>query len=154
RQATGGEKRVLPGAAALVLDEAQHLEDVATEALGATISPARWQRLARQLQSLTLRHPTVAASELGGGQERGPQWLQPADPGQRGLVELLERLRPAAERAAPAGPTRRLGDERAAAGPLLEALGALVEDLGAGAPHWLSEEQREGWERLTAQVDE
>jgi ATP-dependent DNA helicase DinG len=49
---TGGEVTLLPDIGVVILDEAHHLEDVATDSFGAELSAGRWASLERRLRRL------------------------------------------------------------------------------------------------------
>jgi ATP-dependent DNA helicase DinG len=151
RQSAGEQVAALPDAPLLVVDEAQHLEDCATDTLGTQVSLGRWERLARRLEALTLRHPAVVkAAEESEERERAEQWRLRAAALGSVLAGVLDQLQARLERGRTS--SQRLGDERSLACGALAALEQLVEDLATGTPFWLSEEQRDDWAKLAEQV--
>lgn len=151
RQSAGEQVAALPDAPLLVVDEAQHLEDCATDTLGTQVSLGRWERLARRLEALTLRHPAVVkAAEESEERERAEQWRLRAAALGSVLAGVLDQLQARLERSRAS--SQRLGDERSLARGALAALEQLGEELAVGTPFWLSEEQRDDWAKLAEQV--
>ena len=135
----------------LVLDEAHHLEEAATQALGVQLNQPRWTRCARRLEALTVLHPAVAR---GGEQseefERAQHWKLKLDATGARILEMLEGFETRLLRLGSA--SERLGDERSAATAAVQALEAFGQDLEATSPTWLSEDQRASWVVLGTQV--
>jgi ATP-dependent DNA helicase DinG len=65
---TGGEVQLLPARQIIVLDEAHHLEAVATESFGAELTAGRWTSLARRVRRLG----DETSTRLDGMHDRGP----------------------------------------------------------------------------------
>jgi Rad3-related DNA helicase len=65
---TEGEVQLLPERQIIVLDEAHHLESVATESFGAELTAGRWTSLARRVRRLG----DETSTRLDGMHDRGP----------------------------------------------------------------------------------
>jgi ATP-dependent DNA helicase DinG len=172
--ATEGQLAVLPDADICVVDEAQHLEEMATNAFGCEVTEFRWSRLAGLIDRLTVRHPAVhgqdetgetaraairaahAVERAGAPTTASPQewrskaqeWQLRVDLAGRAFLELMNLLTQRCERAG----VQRLGDDADLAAPAVEVLGTLALNMQEGTPTWLTEPQRESWQRLGGQV--
>src|SRR5262245_65966242 len=65
---TGGEVQLVPESQIIVLDEAHHLESVATESFGTELTAGRWTSLARRVRRLGAE----TSPRLAGMPARGP----------------------------------------------------------------------------------
>ncbi len=136
---TEGHASVIPEAQVIVLDEAHHLEDIATDAFGADLTWGQWERAARRLLALTVEHK-------GARKEATDDWAARTDPIGRALRALFGTIQ---ERLLASGVTaQRLGDETQLATPAVIGLDALVADMGEGVPDWLSAPERASWDKL------
>lgn len=132
-KATDGHARVLPQADVLILDEAHGLADVASGVLGHEVSLGAWGRLARRFERL-------------GGSKWGFDAKPAGDALEAWSADLLARMAQGRERQIV------LGDERAFAGPLLEALVAFEREARNLQPTTLSEDDRDLWQKGCDQV--
>lgn len=145
KAASGGYVTVVPDGDQIVLDEAHHLEDVATDAFGVQITAARWNRLYARLERLTVKHREAIA-------ERAANWIERADLVSGPLDTLLQTIQARMEKSKDSA--QRLGDEAALITPALAPLAALAGDMRSGTPSWLDGEDadRDAWEKLAKQT--
>ncbi len=167
RAATEGHATVLPDADVLVLDEAHHLQDAATDAFGIEISRGRWPRLERQIRKLTVEHVVVQGRQsirLPGGALSGPEdaarWQEQAarflplmDAVTASLNELFAAIEGRFSSQRPER-TKRLGDERELVRPVVAAITAFSDEMASGEPLWLVEDaEREQWAKRLDRLD-
>lgn len=168
RAATEGHATVLPDADIVVLDEAHHLQDVATDAFGIEVSRGRWPRLERQVRKLTVEHLAVQGKRsvrLPSGKLSGPEeaatWQEQAarylpllDAVSAALNELFAAIEARFDAQRPER-TKRLGDDRELVRPAVEAIGALSREMASGEPFWLTEDaEREQWAKRVDQLEQ
>jgi ATP-dependent DNA helicase DinG len=136
RAASEGHAAVLPEAQVVIVDEAHHLEDVATDAYGAELAVARWERLARRIARLA----------------EGARWDARLEAVTGALDALFGSIEQRLVRAG--ATTQRLGDETALAQPALAALDRLALAM-LNPPAELGDSDavpRQQWETLRKQV--
>lgn len=144
RAQTEGQVSVLPESDVIILDECHHLEDVATDAFGSEITLGRWNRLAARIEKLAIKHK-------GADSENAGLWSGRLDEVSQGLDGFLYTLQKRLE--ASKSQALRLGDEAALADAGQAALHALGNAMFHQAPHWLEEDGREVWRKMTASVE-
>lgn len=147
RYQSEGQATVLPDVQIVVLDEAHHLEEIATDAFGVELTTGRYPRLVQRLERLTIKHPKVLAAP-DGSEERtlSELWQTRALALQVRLIAWLDALRERLLRDRVT--SERLGIEPGAS-ELIEGIRALVRQLTDEAPYWLETEQREAWRKLS-----
>jgi ATP-dependent DNA helicase DinG len=147
RHDSDGYATVLPDADVIVIDEAHHLEDEATDAFGVEVDPSTWRHVERALDKLTVDHPSVRkASEDSEEYATAEQWAEEAKPVGSAIYELLGAYRQRLKEAD--AEVVEIGDDRPLARPAREALQALRERMESAAPFWLSVADREEWRKL------
>jgi ATP-dependent DNA helicase DinG len=171
--ATEGQLAILPEAEVCVVDEAHHLEEIATDVFGCEVTELRWARLAGLIARLASPHPgligveeqaestraairAAQAERAGQGQierseeqlARAQQWQQRIELAGQGFLELFGLLQERFERAG----AQRLGDDSELAEPVSQTLSTLALNMCEGTPPWLDDARRESWQRLSGQV--
>jgi len=150
---TDGHASVLPDdVSVIVLDEAHHLEDIATNAFGVEISLGRWTRIARRIENLTVKHKAVKGQPSGTeDQDEAEKWSLKAGAVQSQMESLFGAIqdRFAESRSA----SMILRDERPIANAALQALRFFTEEIKGGALHWLTPDQQTSWGKLGDQTD-
>jgi ATP-dependent DNA helicase DinG len=144
KAASDGYVTVIPDGNQIVLDEAHHLEDVATDAFGIQITAARWNRLYARLERMTVKHS-------GATKEAAEVWIIRADAVSAALDTMLETFKRRLVESKEA--VQRLGDDGKIIFPTWQALSGLAEDLRL-APSWLAgdEAERDMWNKLQKQT--
>jgi ATP-dependent DNA helicase DinG len=150
-----GHARVLPEARLVVLDEAHHLEEIATDAFGSQLSPGRWTRIANGWERLTTDFPAV--KELIKADDQSEEAVEAKQQLARCtafgaeidafFAAIRERLTLNHKT------TMRLGDERPLIMALPERLRATGSAMVETIPYWLQKnDDRERWKKLGAQL--
>lgn len=147
RAATDGHVSVIPDSTVIVLDEAHHLEEAATEAFGTEITGGRFTRIRARLDRLTVKSRSLRSPEHAEraenwrlrGEVLGAQW----DGIDAELYGRLARSKTSAQ---------KLGDDLEVFRGAIEAASALGRDMSDGAPTWLEEDEREAWRKLAITV--
>lgn len=149
RASTDGQATVLPDKAVTVIDEAHHIEPIATDVFGVELTEARISRLRRALDRLTVEHPAVPAAAAHERRVTAEQWAALM----RGAVDSWNALTDTI--AARMGRTNRmrLGDDAELTGPLIAALKRLASEMKDAAPLWLADErERARWNSLRKRI--
>lgn len=156
RHQTGGHVSLLPDADVIVLDEAHHLEDQATDAFGSEVSEGRWTRLARRLERFTVDHTAIRSqgtkAETSESGLLATFFMQQAQDVTISLDRLFNVIRDRMLSSRPRKERTRLGDETEAAGPAVRELVKLATLMHDAIPAWLEEEDREHWKNLTKSI--
>lgn len=150
RQSSAGAAHILPDADVIVIDEAHHLEDIATDTFGVELEQYGWNRLAELFEHLTIAHPAI--SIVGGGAEqRAAEWMQElalASETVRSAYQAVElRFAPDDRGRAPSVIT--LGDMNAHGRRVWATVKRLTQRMTDGTPFWLTEEdERDQWKKV------
>lgn len=155
RMATSGQMGVLPEAEYVVIDEAHHLQDIATDAFGTELTAGGFNRIVRELDKMTMQHEVIVkalASETPGEEVVKAQAYEALG------VRLGENadtvfswLR---SEMAHAGVTVRImGDDVPILGPAANLMIDTADEMAQSAPYWLKDEaERERWGKLSERL--
>lgn len=145
RAQTGDMASILPNATVLLLDEAHHLADVARDSFAVEVTQARWSRIARRVERLTVKHPNVRGNDMR--KDLAETWQIKLTTISGMVTEALSAI---AERLTTAKATsQRLGDERPILASLAGCLSILAREMEDGAPAWLEDGQdAESWRKM------
>jgi ATP-dependent DNA helicase DinG len=152
RHDSDGYATVLPDADVIVIDEAHHLEDQATDAFGYELTPGTWRYVERAIEKLTTDHPVVRkASDESEEHAIAEDWVERIKPVGAALTDLLAVYR----RRMKDGEVevQEIGDDRPIAKDAVDKLTAMGRVLQDSAPFWLSEEDREAWKKQGVKVE-
>jgi len=148
RYETEGYVSILPDIDILVCDEVHHLIDSATDAFDSMISVGRWGTIAAGIKKLTVEHHGYKQSE---GHEGGAGAKRLAEQVTQIDEQLSAYIAAVGERMGKQT-SMRLGDEASVLGNLPLGLSDLIFDLADRRPPWLSEDERERWDRYRKMV--
>lgn len=153
RASSGGAVSVLPDSDYIVIDEAHHIEAIATDSFGREATETQWYRLASEWKRLTVGSPEIAGrldevSEEVTEAKRYGQIIETLGPN---ISEVFAQIVARLERAGKTQET--LGDERPLIGATFEALGTIARKMGELAPYWLKDPvDREKWLKLSERL--
>lgn len=135
----GPSQGVVPAPQVIVLDEAHHLEDIATDQFGAEVTKARWDRISRRI--------------LGMAKDNDDLKLR-MDAIEGSMRALFSSLAFRFETNSNFPPSNlNLGDEMSLAGGLLVQLDDLRSYVRESTPVDLEEAERESWRKLSEQLE-
>lgn len=146
---------LLPASPVIVLDEAHHLEDIATDAFGTEFRMSRWNRLSKQLENLTTEHKHIKSRIMDAAKSEALGWTERASTVDLTAEAFTQSIRERMERS---NEQRfRLGNEMAMGEPVIAALSMLAEKMVDETPAWLGmtekgKDERESWKRLAKQI--
>lgn len=160
RHATEGHVGVIPSnPKVVIIDEAHHLEDIASDQLGVEIRGSRWERLAKRLERLTVEHADVKPNP---NETAGEEWAV-AQNWSQNTTALSADLTAALTSVTGMVSAKLHGREGSVAErlgtvPALRDLSArmafFAKEMGDDVPYWLREEaEREAWNKLAQAVN-
>jgi ATP-dependent DNA helicase DinG len=155
RDATEGFASVLPYVDLVVLDEAHHLEAIATDALGLELTYAAWVRLERQVRKLT--EPRAGSGDAEAALQKAESWGLRLDTVTNAMLDLFGafevRLQAAADAAPKGAGALMIGDDQATFAAAIAALVELEQAMGEGKPPFEKPEDEALWDKARQRVD-
>ncbi len=130
----------------VIIDEAHHLEDCATDAFAVELVRGRWAWLTARIEKLTVKHKAVRGSDKEYG-ARAAEWLDRAVVLERAADAAMEHYRGKISED-PDSTQFALADEWPTLGPLCDDTAKLADDLASYTPDWLDKDQRAQWQKL------
>lgn len=153
-----GGASVLPDAEFVVIDEAHHLEDIATDAFGFELTGGVWKRLVGKLGKMTILHPDVAGEINGaaGTTENSVKAVALHAEAEAVGAELdawfdylgaiLDRRRE---------DTLLIGDHTELVGETAANVEKLAGHMKEAAPYWIADDaDRDAWDKLAKSISD
>jgi ATP-dependent DNA helicase DinG len=147
-----GGAGVLPDAEFVVIDEAHHLEDIATDAFGFELTGGTWKRLVTRLAKMTVLHPDIVGEINGaaGTTENSVLAVRLHAEAEAIGTELdawFDYLGAILDRRKE--DTLNVGDHTALVGLTAANIWKMAEALKESAPYWISDDaDRDVWDKI------
>lgn len=154
RVSSGGAVGVLPESDIVIIDEAHHLEDVATDSFGIELSESGWSKLAREWKRLTIEHEGVPAKdETDENTIMARQYvaiIEAVGTSLGGYFDIVgERMREQSKT------QDLLGDDYPLVARGLTILMDTATSMAEATPYWLKDPaERERWGKLAGRLSE
>lgn len=157
RLGSGGAVAVLPDADYVVIDEAHHIEEIATDAFGKEATIGMWARIAAEWKRLTTGHHEIAGrlDEVDEEVTEAKRYAALIETFGPNVAEIFDTIADRMAAAKPPATVQLLGDERPMCGATFEALGGVAFKMGEVTPYWLKDEaDRVRWGKLAGRIME